>query len=286
MSSKSAKVIRFAGSAVAVEHEGERAARIVDFLFRHAGPEINHDIPADITYRLVPGEEPDNMVLYREEMLLDAGTSEADLAERLLGSVCHDLADKSRGGLLFHSAALILKNNKGLVLPGGIAAGKTTLAFWLAMKGSNYLTDEMVFVADGADAFQAFGRPLNLKEPARLALEKYFNFEQKAGQCLRASRSTLISPELLGSGASTKETPISLIVFPGYREAGDSDLKPLTKAQAGLALMECLVNARNLPDHGLSEILRLVKMVPAFQLRYSHFDQLGKHLETLLRILT
>ncbi|MFN8459220.1 MAG: hypothetical protein U0401_31985 [Anaerolineae bacterium] len=58
-------------------------------------------------------------------------------------------------------------------------------------------------------------------------------------------------------------------------------LRPLSQAQAGLALMQCLLNARNLPEHGFPEVTRLIRQVPAYHLGYSHFGQLEGQIEQL-----
>jgi hypothetical protein len=79
------------------------------------------------------------------------------------------------------------------------------------------------------------------------------------------------------------EPPLGLIVFPRYLPGSDLALRPLSKAQAGLALMECLVNARNLPGHGFSEIARLARRAPAYKLNYADFDQIGERIEMLLQ---
>jgi hypothetical protein len=55
MSGVSTRWVCFAGSAVAVECQGERAARIVDFLFRHVPGGEERDSAASATFRLAPG---------------------------------------------------------------------------------------------------------------------------------------------------------------------------------------------------------------------------------------
>ena len=74
--------------------------------------------------------------------------------------------------------------------------------------------------------------------------------------------------------------------FQGYylivKPDGEFAFEPLSGAQAGLALMECLVNARNLPGHGLAEAARLARNAPAFRLRYSHFEQIGDRIQAFL----
>jgi hypothetical protein len=73
-----------------------------------------------------------------------------------------------------------------------------------------------------------------------------------------------------------------LIIFPCYQPAAQFDLQPLTKAQAGLELMKCLINARNLPGHGFAEISRLVKIAPAYKMSYANFEQVDNTIERLL----
>jgi hypothetical protein len=274
------RLISFAGSSVAIEYSGARITAIVEFLYEHTPPAS--DVPPHVTYRASPGAQPGTLTLYRDEMLIYAGDSESALAELLMGDACYHLADRSRGGLLFHAAALVWQD-KGLLLPGGIGAGKTTLSAWLTAKGLDFLTDELVFVPHGTDTVQTFTRPFNVKRGSRAALQAAlpFDFEAHADLILSSAHADLIPPALLRP-VNLSTPPLGLVIFPRYSPRGDFALRPLSKAQAGLALMECLVNARNLPGHGLSEIARLAQVAPAYQLSYGNFDQIGAQIETLL----
>jgi hypothetical protein len=280
------RLVCFAGSAVAVEYKSDRAARVVDFLFRHLPTGNGSATPPHATYRVAPGDGSGRLALYRDDELSHQGTSDAYLAEKLLGDVGYTLADKSRGGLLFHAGALAW-SGRGLLLPGSVGAGKTTLTMWLALKrvsGLEYLSDEMVFFSTGSHTMQTYTRPLNLKSPARTALKDLFDFKGHAGRILSTSYGDLIPPELLCFAGPRQEIPVHLIIFPHYVAGSKFELQPLTKAQAGLALMECLVNARNLPEHGFPDIARLARRSPAYRLRYARFDEIGEHIETLLRM--
>ena len=276
------RLISFAGSTVAIEYDGAQAAHIVEFLYRHV-PQPDAARP-HVTYRLLPGDAPGAMVLHRGQRLLYDGPSAADAANLLLGDSCHELADQSRGGLLFHAAALA-RRGKGLILPGTIGAGKSTLAAWLLARGLNYLTDELVFVAPGAGGFQAFTRPLNLKPPARTILQRQFDFEEQSRQLFSGSQFDLVPPSLINPRSRVSEPDLSLILFPRYLPESVFELQRLSKAQAGLELMQCLVNARNLPDYGFSEITRLARKAPAYRMCYAGFDQIGDGVETMLDTL-
>lgn len=270
-----------------IECRGERAARIVDFLFRHVPAGEESDGAPGVTFRLAPGSQAGQLALYRDGELLCAGDCDAALAERLLGEVGLHLADRSQGGLLFHAGALAW-GGQGLLLPGSIGAGKTTLTMWLALNGSaglEYLSDEMVFFPSGSQAMQSYTRPLNLKSPSRAALKDSFDFVGQAGRLLSTPYGDLISPELLGFAGPRPAPPLRLVMFPRYQVECDPLCRPLSKAQVGLALMECLVNARNLPEHGFREIARLARTAPAYRLRYSHFEQIGGPIEALLAMV-
>jgi hypothetical protein len=276
------RLIAFAGSTVGVEYEGGGAAKIVDFLYRDIPPAAGSG-PTAVTFRLLSDDGSARLCLYCAETLLYEGDAAARAADLLLSQSCHQLATRSQGGMLFHAAALAWPGG-GLLLPGGIGAGKTTLAAWLLTRGLDYLTDELVFVPDGVETMQAFARPLNLKRLARAALRDHFDFERHADRMLSTSAGDLISPGALQPtrlAGAPDATRLSLIVFPRYQAGSDFAWRPLSKAQAGLALMKCLVNARNLPEHGFPQISRLAKTVPAYHMTYADFDKVEAQFEGL-----
>jgi hypothetical protein len=170
-----------------------------------------------------------------------------------------------------------------LLLPGGIGAGKTTLTAWLATRGLDYLSDEMAFVPHRSDRIQSLTRPLNLKSSSRPVLRQYLDIDRHGGQVFSHAQGDLISPSLLTSHIRSGDTPVALIVFPRYQPAGEFEWRPLSRAQAGLALMECLVNARNLPEHGFREIARLAQSAPAYRMSYASFEEIGERIEMALK---
>jgi hypothetical protein len=282
MSAQQRRLISFAGSTVAVEYEGPRPAAIVDFLYRDVLANANDDVAPHVTYRITSGARPGRMALYRGSALIYEGESEAVLAELLLGETCHHLAERSQGGLLFHAAGLAWRD-RGLLLPGGIGVGKTTLAAWLVTRDLDYLTDELVFVPQGTNRLQPFTRPLNLKHPSSTVLQNYLDLEEHAAYIWSTPHADLVPPTALRSANRLSEPPLRLIIFPRHLPASEFVLRPLSGAQAGLALMECLINARNLPGHGLSEIARLARAAPAYRMHYANFEQIRDQIDPLLR---
>lgn len=271
------RLISFAGSAVQIEVEGERAAAIVEFLYRHAP--ADDPTPPHVTLRLC-SDETGRFRLYRDGDMRYEGDSAGVAAEILLGDSCYHLADRSQGGLLFHAATLSWQG-RAVMLPGTIGAGKTTLAAWLLCQGFDYLTDELVFIVHDDTAVQALARPLNFKCAGRAVWQSLLPPATDLSDLLGSTTTDLVPPEWFNPqptlAGPPRPTPLNLIIFPRFQPNAEFNLHLLTKAQAGLELMQCLVNARNLPGHGFDDISRLARAVPAYRLTYAGFDQLAPH---------
>jgi len=114
-------------------------------------------------------------------------------------------------------------------------------------------------------------------------LSGLFDFEAQAGHILSSPQADLVPPFLLQPASPQSEAALNFIIFPCYRANTPFELRRLSGAQAGLTLMKSLINARNLPEHGFSEITRLARRIPAYTLSYSSFDQIGARIRDLLR---
>ncbi|MFP4345720.1 MAG: hypothetical protein ACLFU8_13580 [Anaerolineales bacterium] len=274
------RCVTFAGVTFAVEYQGEAADRILTFLYGRLPPGAS-GAPA-LTYRLL--QQGNTLHLYREGRLIYRGGDLAFCANLLLGNSCRHLAATSREGLVFH-AALLVRQGLGVLVPGTIGAGKTTLAARLVEQGLTYLTDELAFVPLGSERVQGFTRPFNLKPPALELLRREYG---ASPGCERWSGRgfDLLAPECLGTVQAGAAPPLRLLLFPHYEPAAVPVARRLTSGQAALALMSTLVNARNLPEHGLGEVARLARMSTACALHYGAFDQVEREIDDLLGELT
>lgn len=272
-------LVSFAGTTLTINYQGRIAARVVDHLYRHVS---TADIcSSTVGYHLSSDDSCEGLRLQREETLLYKGNCAGTLAESLLGDSCNQLAVHCRTGTLFHAAALSRWGHT-FILPGRSGAGKSTLTAWLVSQGFDYLTDELVFIPWETNTIEGFTRPLSLKKPARSVLCDHFNFEKQEKDILSSTYIDLVPPTLLYRSQLPHKAPLTLIIFPCYQANHAFELRQLSKAQAGLTLMQTLINARNLPEHGFSEITRLVRHIPAHTMRYSTFAQVETHLKGLL----
>jgi hypothetical protein len=281
MSTQGSRLLAYAGSSVRLTYDHPQLAEVVNFLYRNV-PTGDERSP-HAHYRLsATNFDPIEFTVHRDETRLYAGTSLPKLADRLLGDSCHQLADRSQGGVLFHAGGLA-RSGKGIMLPGTMGAGKTTMSAWLLVHGFDYLTDELVFVAEGSDTMQVFPRPLNFKRRSRPVVKPFLDIEAILDQIISTSFVDLVPPTLLRPENKLSQPPLQLVIFPRYTPDAAFELSHLSRAQAGKALMECLINARNLPEHGFAEISRLARQVRAYRMTYSSFTQVGDAVEKLLQ---
>lgn len=277
----SLRSVSFAQSTVAIEHSGAAAEALLHFLFAH----IPASAPASpqTLFRLTEAPADGLWQLVEDETLVQEAAPAGVVAEHLLGRTTYQIVYHSQGGLALHAAAVSWQG-RGLLLPGTTGTGKSTLTAWLLAHGFQYLTDELTFVPHQSAQVQGFSRPLNLKHTARPALQSLLDFDRQPARIVSHPFIDLIAPEAFSSLPVRTEAPLHLVLFPRYQPEHPLTLTPLSPAQAGLALMQCLVNARNLPGHGFPEIVRLARTLPAYRLDYGGFAQLPALLETLARV--
>ena len=272
----------FAGTILAIECEGEGPDRIVDYLYKDI-PRTDRDT-AHVTYRLVQEDKAGEFCLYRENELERHTLSEAEMAGYLLDRIVYHLADHSRTGLVFHAAALAWEG-RGLLLPGPSGSGKTTLAAWLLTQGFDYLTDELVFIPSHTTQLEGLARPLNLKKGSEGVLQEILCANDSKQEMVTSGTRTIAPPRGLGPCQVVHTVPLYCIIFPRFSSKGLCELCELSKAKNAATLMGCLINARNLPGQGFSEVARLARTTPAYELRYGGVDQIGKIITKTMRTI-
>lgn len=272
------RIVSFAGRSVAIEYEIPEGREITDFLYRDIEPADSADPHVTLS---ISRRSDRQLALCRDEERLYEGDSKASLASVLVGETIHHLTDKCDRGLTIHAAALC-RNGAGIIMPGKSGAGKSSLTTWLLGRGFSYLTDELVFIPRNSLLIEAFTRPINIKSHGINAISGHFDFEANKSKTMASRHVTMIPHRLLNPHTASGPVELSMIIFPHHQSGSELELQQLTKAQVGLSLMECLVNARNLDGHGFGEATRVAREVPAYSLTYGRFDQLENELDAIL----
>jgi hypothetical protein len=262
------RVLHFGDSAALVEARGDVAERLVRFAFSS----VKSDGRAQPHTAFVFAEEADAFVVSQDgvsRVFERAG----DALEHLVGECTRELVERAAGGLALHAAAVA--GAGGLTLLGGASgAGKTTLTAWLLTRGYAYLTDELVWVAEGSAFACALTRPLSVKSGAVAAVANLCR-ESDARLAVAWSHGVLYDPRAFGEVAQLSEAPIARLVFPTFERGARFRLERLSEGSAAHEVLGIAANARNVPRHGLGEAARLARSVPAYRLVYGAFDDLG-----------
>jgi hypothetical protein len=270
------RVVSFANSAIAIQWIGETAACLVNFLFG-AVPE-NKAVDPHLTFQISPGEAKDELHLSTGDPTEECRGLPGQITLQLMERVTYHLADRSQGGVLFHAAGLCKEGN-AIVFPGSSGSGKSSLALWLAAQGYRYLSDELVFVPSGGLECQGLRRPVHLKPPAHILFTNQLKNKAMAlGDSNTGPTGWLLPPHLISEPSPETSCQIQCLIFPHYHPRATFEFERLTRASAAVALTGVLVNARNLPDNGFPELLRLARAIPTYQLTYSSFEQIGETL--------
>lgn len=273
------RVVAFAGRAVSVNYRGRAAWRLVHFLFRDLPPAKGR-LP-HVTFSLGPGESPGHLAFRRNDEVISPDSTPGAAADLLISEAIYHLADRASGGLVMHAAA-VASPAGAVLLPGKSGAGKSTLTAWLLRRGFRYLTDELVYIPAGTRRLHALTRPVHIKHPALQVVHDFTPaLKRHESRLVTSPQATLIPHRLLNRRHVANRARLARIVFPEFQRGADFELTRLSPAQAGMALMGCLINARNLAGHGFPETSRVARLAPAWRLVYGDIGQLVQFLRVL-----
>jgi len=263
--------VGFCDQYVRINSSGRESADLIDFLCCDLRMETG-DSPRAIYDFKIAGRRPMLSLRLQGEQLY-WGDCRYDLAYTLVNEIIHQCITDNRAGFAIHAAA-IGSEKGGVLLPGKSGSGKSTLITWLVSRGCNYLTDELVILAGDDHCIYPFTRPISIKTGSSSTVAAFLNYDpQKA---IAGANGFMLPHRLVNTVFFPAVPPLSLILFPRYKAGAVTDLKKLSDAFGFAKLIECYVNARNLRDHGISQLAELTKRVSVYQLTYSSFDGLDE----------
>lgn len=243
-----AGVYRALGFCFGVRLEGspnEPLGAAVDWLFE--GLQAPHESDPEHVYRLTTVRA--DAVRLEHDGVLAAGPFSETAA---LSTVTVDLnvrAVASRPEHLNLHAGAVAADGRGLLLPAGSGAGKTTLTAALVMAGCDYLTDEAASVDLDRLLVEPYAKPLSLSSTSQTALG-----------CRQSELGPmeLIPASWLRPGCWSGPVPPGAIVFPEHRPGAPAELTPISR---GEALVDLANNSFNFVDHGSRWLPRLRDLV-------------------------
>jgi hypothetical protein len=279
--------MNFAGSILDIAYDDPLCAHLIEYLFADVPGETNpakSEQAPDFRYLLEIDQSGEKFNLFNGTEFESQHSERGDISLQLVSQACYRLAYFSTGGLLLH-AGLVSRDGLGIILPGTTGKGKSTLTAWLITRGYDYLSDELVYIPQGSTEAFGFSRPLNLKRSAGKLITDRLGLTINNPEIISNGYVNFIPPRLLGNINVPRSVELGLIIFPEYQADSGFEVGQLTKAQTGLGMMRCLINARNLPDHGFKETTRIARRFPAHSIIYDRFDPVDKFLDQILEMI-
>ncbi len=256
-------LIRFGDQAVTLHCDDPDLAAFLADMFPHS---LNGRFPSRTTLHISAATDG-QYILHRDREILQTSATAAALLPWLMQELVSALIEAQTQHLIFHAGGVVL-NQKGVFLGGQTGSGKSTLTTCLLANGARYLSDEVLALTPGnPPQMTGFLRPLVLKEalPPTWAPQKLALFPL----AVMPDGSRWISPAWMGADVAVNPVTVHQLLFPTFQANAQLAIRPLTPAEAAFYLLQNLVNARNLPDKGVSDTARIARRVPAYRITYN-----------------
>lgn len=263
----SGRLVHFAGNTVSLSIDHAGLLEVVDAHFKNC---LGEDGPIIADYKITTVSDTEFSVS-RDGSDLFSKINFDQVLWHLMQDAIAQLNGISTTHLVFHAAALS-HLDRGLILCGQSGSGKSSLAAWLVASGLQYLTDEVISVPTQGDEISGFCRSMILKRGSDFIWRRWLAQSESDELLQFEDGSAWVAPTLLNASAVRGQVKPRVLIFPRYVAGTEFQAEPLTSAKTLFNLLQCLVNARNFPDHGMAVTTQLASHVSAFSLIYSDIE--------------
>lgn len=258
----------FGRQAFEIDCNNEDAYRLAEFLFA--------DLPgakeAEDTRRydiLSVGIRP-MMSLWDSDKRLYFGESRYRLAYILINEVIFHCIQTNTQQHALHAGA-VRRGDRCVIFPGKSGRGKSTLTAWLVANGWQYLTDELVFLANDGSV-SPLTRPITLKVNENH--KSWLLHGNHSCSIIAADSGSMIPHRLFNADFSVSHPRVTDIIYPDFKEGVKGCFREVSPAKSALYLMQSHVNARNLYGHGIADISAIIRRCRSYRLTYGDFADL------------
>lgn len=269
--------VHFAGNTVRFSSDHTGILKAVETHFKYC---LGEDGPVVANYEITTMSETDfSVFLNGSDLFLKINYGQ--VLWHLMQDSITQLNGASRMGIVLHAAALSNLDD-GLILCGQSGCGKSSLAAWLVANGMQYLTDEVIVFPTDGEEISGLCRSIILKSGSSFIWQHWLEEVKSDGFQHFKDGSVWITPTLLNAQAVRDRVKPRLLIFPHYSPETQFSVQRLTSADALFRLLQCLVNARNFSDGGMTATTRLTKQVTAYSLTYSNIENAAQWIKQLV----
>jgi HprK-related kinase A len=182
-------------------------------------------------------------------------------------------------------AAVVAKNQIGVVMPGVPGAGKSTLCAALGLSGWRVLSDEHALIPPRSTDLIPLCRPISLKNESIQAI-KNFSSAAVFGPVSKNTHKGVVAhikADLTADSHNEKAVPAKIMVFPRYSAEEPQQLLPRQRATSFMLAAFHSFNYSLLGADGFSSMEQLIDEVECFDLTYHDLDWAVFTMEELLK---
>ena len=183
-------------------------------------------------------------------------------------------------------AAVVAKGGRGVLICGKSGCGKSSLSLALMFRyGYQYLTDEIACWDAHQGKIVAYPKAIVLKEKG------YRRFQKKHPRLLARMHDArifsrklwYINPALHFPSKIRKTARIRLVVFPIYREKGQTQVSPISKVRALLSLHKQRFDANGFGQNDFEKLAELMRRATASQVHYHDVFEAADTIDALMK---
>jgi hypothetical protein len=193
----------------------------------------------------------------------------APLAISTLLWYLNQLALETPDRVVIH-AGCVARGRRGIVLPGPMEVGKSTLATSLVIGGFDFLSDEYAALSLVDGRLHPYDRPIAL-DPG--VFEIFPQARPRVVPELEDAARWHVLPEDLRAGSRSAPVPPGAVVFPRYERDVPCEIEPIGAARALWLLCEQALNLARLGAPAFAALGRLAASVPAYALRFGDLGE-------------
>ena len=195
---------------------------------------------------------------WRDDQLVRLAPDVSGAADRLAWVVNGAAVGSELDGLILHAAA-VARDGRVVVLAGESGAGKSTLAAGLAIRGFDYLGDE-VTVVDAALGVRGMPRAAKLSPRSLEAI----GLDASSG--IPLGRDVHVMADRLRPGSARTSGALAAVVLPRYRPGARGSIERLGPIAAVTALLPCVFGARSFTQAEADVLGAIVTGVPVHRI--------------------
>jgi len=186
----------------------------------------------------------------------------------------HYAAQHSTSCAVFH-AGVVIRNGKGILLPGERGSGKSTTTLWLAQQGATYYSDDHAFVRYADHRLVPFPKAVTLKEGSFPLFEE----TRTLSDAIRGPVRYVLPPSAVRDVSATSS--IDAIIFPQYDATVSVESRRVDPPVAALALVQQCFGGMEGGESKL-RVLKELSSLPAWLVRYSDLRAFESTVQSLL----